>query len=189
MQRVTEACVVVCAVVVVVLAPTQARADGFFTPWIGVNFLEQTEEGSRAYGVTTGYMAAGVFGFEADFAYTPDFFLSNDVLRDRTSFAGLGNFILGIPIGGTDGAGIRPFVTGGFGMIWTHADNGSLIDISRNDFCYELGGGMMGFFGDHFGLRGDLRYLRTLDETILGDFNLDPGRLHFWRLSGGVTFR
>jgi hypothetical protein len=28
----------------------------------------------RRLGVTSGYMGAGVFGFEADFGYSPDFF-------------------------------------------------------------------------------------------------------------------
>ena len=189
MQRVMKACVI-CAVAAVVLAPVPARADGYVTPWLGVNFLDRTDAGSRTYGVTTGYMGGGVFGFEADFAYAPEFFILNDALGKRRAVTTLGNFILGIPIGGTHGAGVRPFVTGGFGLMWTHLDTGGLVDVSRNEFCYELGAGMMGFFTNHFGLRGDLRYLRTLNDTILGsEFDLNAGRLHFWRLSGGVTFR
>jgi len=49
---------------------------------------------------------------------------------------------------------------------------------------------MMGFFSDHVGLRGDVRYLRLLQDTNFGsgiDFN--PGKVRYWRVSAGVTFR
>ncbi len=51
-------------------------------------------------------MGAGVFGFEADFAYAPEFFLVNDALGKRQAVTTLGNFIFGVPIGGTHGAGV-----------------------------------------------------------------------------------
>src|SRR4051812_7097236 len=63
-----------CAAVAVVLAPATARADGYLTPWAGVTFANETDAGDRAFGVTTGYMGGGVFGFEADIGYSPDFF-------------------------------------------------------------------------------------------------------------------
>jgi hypothetical protein len=175
-----------------VIAPTPVRADGYVTPWYGVNIASRTDEGRRTFGVTTGYMGAGVFGFEADFGYSPDFLGRDDEFGDNTAITMMGNFILGVPIGGTDGAGVRPFVSGGFGLLRTHSERGILVDLSRtsNEFCYDVGAGMMGFFSEHFGLRGDFRYVRTLDETIFGPgFDLDPGRLRYWRVSGGVTFR
>ena len=49
---------------------------------------------------------------------------------------------------------------------------------------------MMGFFNEHIGLRGDVRYLRGLDDADRGrGVDLEPTRARFWRLSGGVTFR
>ena len=104
----------------------------------------------------------------------------------------MGDFILGVPIGGTHGAGIRPFVSGGVGLMRTNRENATVFNVSpsNNEFCYDLGGGMMGFFAQHIGLRGDVRYFRTLQDTMLGSsFNFSPGRLRFWRVSGGVTFR
>jgi len=45
----------------------------------------------------------------------------------------------------------------------------------------------MGFFNDHFGLRGEVRYLRAFSSnTIAG---ADLGTLNFTRLSIGVVFR
>jgi hypothetical protein len=45
----------------------------------------------------------------------------------------------------------------------------------------------MGYFGDHVGLRGDVRYLRTLDGNIIN--GLDLGGFHFWRTSIGLVIR
>ena len=72
MRGFAKACVVG-VTIGAVLAPAQVRADGYVNPWIGVHGRSETDEGSRALGVTTGYMGAGVFGFEFDFGYSPDF--------------------------------------------------------------------------------------------------------------------
>jgi len=190
MRGITKACVV-CAVAAIALAPAPARADGYFSPWIGVNAVDRTDEGHTTFGATMGYMGAGVFGFEADFGFSPNFFGGSDLGLEKTNgLTAMGNAIFGIPVGGTHGAGIRPFVTGGFGLIRTHGETALDESRSSNDPGYNLGGGMMGFFSDHIGLRGDIRYFRTLQDLDLGfDPNFTPGQLHFWRVSGGITFR
>src|SRR5204863_7864304 len=55
---------VVCAAVALVCAPLPARADGYFSPWAGVNFGNTQAEGHRTFGVSAGAMGAGVFGGE-----------------------------------------------------------------------------------------------------------------------------
>src|SRR6185436_15550375 len=180
------------AAAALVLAPVSARADGYFTPWVGMSVLSAKDEGHRAFGVTTGYMGAGVFGFEGDFSYSPQFFGLREEFGANYAMTAFGNFILGVPIGGTEGAGVRPFVSGGFGLSRTHADGGRVFNLSQstNSFAYDLGAGMMGFFNQHVGLRGDVRYLRLLEDTARGPgTDVDPGRLHVWRVSAGVTFR
>ena len=191
MRGFTKLCVVV-AVAGVVLVPAPVRADGYVTPWVGVTGVDSNDDGHFTLGVVTGYMGAGVFGFEADFGYTPDFFGPRDIVGKSTAFTMTGDFILGIPIGGTHGAGVRPFVSGGLGLMRTVRERFTVLDGSEanNQLCYDFGVGMMGFFSEHFGLRGDLRYLRSLDDAIVtSPFDLSPGRLRFWRVSGGVTFR
>ena len=48
----------------------------------------------------------------------------------------------------------------------------------------------MGYFADHIGLRGDLRYLRAVKETDFGfTTSQNLGSLKFWRASIGVVFR
>ena len=127
MRGFTKACVVWAAMSVVV-APTRARADGYVNPWIGVTGVSSNDNGQPAFGVTTGYMGAGVFGFEADFGYSPNFFGVNDNVDRSSALTITGDAILGIPIGGTHGAGVRPFVSGGFGLMRTSTDRD---DVSR----------------------------------------------------------
>jgi hypothetical protein len=49
----------------------------------------------------------------------------------------------------------------------------------------------MGYFSEHVGLRGDLRYLRATSDLKTGitTLDLDGNQLHFWRASIGVVFR
>jgi len=172
--------------------PLHARADGYVTPWIGAGGVSSGDTTRAAFGVTSGYMGAGIFGFEGDFAYAPEFFGAPEVFGSNNAFTGIGNFILGVPFGGTHGAGVRPFVSGGLGLIRTHLDAGGILDVSRTNTSalYNLGTGVMGFFNDHIGVRGDVRYLRTFeDSSRLSGIDLESGRLRFWRVSAGMTFR
>ena len=53
----------------VVLAPMQARADGWVTPWIGTAFGSSIENGRGTFGVSAGGMGAGpALGRRAGFA-------------------------------------------------------------------------------------------------------------------------
>jgi outer membrane protein with beta-barrel domain len=189
MRSFANACVVL-AVAGVVLVPAPVRADGYVNPWIGVTGLSSSDTGQSAIGVTTGYMGGGVFGFEADFGYSPDFFGVSDNIGKTSAITFTGDAILGIPIGGTHGAGVRPFVSGGFGLMRTARQTVLDVSESNNELCYDFGVGMMGFFAQHIGLRGDLRYFRTLEDmNRFSGFDFSPGRLRFWRVSGGLTFR
>jgi hypothetical protein len=48
----------------------------------------------------------------------------------------------------------------------------------------------MAFIGHNVGLRGDVRYFRSLEDTASGsDIDLRLGKFDFWRASGGVVFR
>jgi opacity protein-like surface antigen len=190
-MRSTSKVCLLCAAAAVIVVPTRARADGYVAPWVGLSAASTNDNGRTAFGVTTGYMAAGVFGFEADVGYSPDFSATPE-FRTATAITAMGNFILGVPIGGTHGAGVRPFVTGGLGVTRTHTEIGQIVEISRtnNTFDYNVGVGMMGFFNQHVGLRGDVRYLHMLRDTNLGGgVDLDPVRRPYWRVTGGVTFR
>jgi hypothetical protein len=179
-------------------APAQARADGYVSPWVaansGVGFESGNvfDNGRAGFGVTAGAMGAGIFGGEVDFGYSPSFFGTTSDFGTNSVIDLMGNVIVGIPVGGTHGSGVRPYVTAGLGLIRTQVDGGILFPVSSstNDFGWNAGVGVMGFFNDHFGLRGDLRYLRTLQNNSTStSIDFDPGGFHFWRASAGVVIR
>jgi hypothetical protein len=171
--------------VVILAAPGVAWADGFISPWAGVNFANEPADGRGSFGLTGGSMSGGVIGGELDFGYSPSFFGTESAFGNNNVVTLMGNLIVGIPLGGTSGPGIRPYVTAGGGLIRSKIDV-LTIDISSNDFGINAGGGVMGYFGDRVGLRADLRYFRT----GFGDFNFfDFESVDFWRASIGLVIR
>jgi hypothetical protein len=197
MRRAMKACVVV-ATITLIWAPSQARADGYVSPWVAANSGAGFQSGNvfdngrAGFGVTAGAMGGGIFGGEVDFGYSPSFFGTSSEFGTNSVIDVMGNLIVGIPVGGQHGGGIRPYVTAGLGLIRTQVDGGILFanDSHVNDFGWNAGAGVMGFFNEHVGLRGDLRYLRTLENNSTStDINFDPGAFHFWRASAGVVIR
>src|SRR3954469_19593779 len=155
---------IVAAAVAAISAPSVARADGFVSPWVSANGGSNFDNGRAGFGVNAGGMGAGVIGGEVDFGWSPSFFGTKSDFGSNSVIDLMGNVIVGVPIGGTHGAGVRPFVSGGVGLIRTQIDGGGLtgpfnVSASNNMFGWNLGGGVMGYFNDHIGLRGDLKYL------------------------------
>jgi opacity protein-like surface antigen len=180
-------------------APAQARADWLFTPYIGANLGRggdaldfETDNATVNFGGSLGFMGAGVFGFEVDFGYSPNFYENDEVSTlDGNVTSLMGNLIIGIPIGGQTGGGVRPYISGGAGLLRSRLDDvDDLFDLNENSFGINAGGGVMVFFTDSVGLRGDLRYFRALAGDIdEDDVDLTLGSFDFWRASAGVTFR
>jgi len=139
-------------------APAPARADGFISPNVGVNFGGQAggtlrnavnvaaNEGSKInWGVAAGWMGAGVIGFEEDFAFSPSFFGSGGFVDNSRVVTLMSNLIVGAPIGGQKGGGIRPYAAGGVG--WINQNITTITGVgnfSENDFGWDLGVGVMG---------------------------------------------
>ena len=192
MKRIMNSLIFLSAIAVV-LAPSQARADGFFTPWVGSAFGSNIRNGQTTVGVSAGSMGAGIVGGEADFGWSPSFFGNQSDFGHNTVMNLMGNLILGVPVGGQHGAGIRPYVVGGVGLIRTQIDGGTIAKVSSSDnmFGWDAGGGVMGYFADHVGVRGDLRYLRATHElnTGVSSIDINGDRLHFWRASIGIVIR
>ena len=186
----------VMAALALALSPAAAQADWLFTPNIGGGFGgDASGREHLTYGASIGWMGAGIFGWEADLAYTPEFFEEDDNDLDFiensnvTSF--MANVLLGIPIGGQTGGGVRPYVAGGAGLMQFSVQSADdLFEIDNNEFGVNIGGGVMGFMSDHVGFRGDLRYYNSLtDPEEDNEFDIDFGNFNFWRGTVGVTFR
>ena len=179
----------------IVLAPVQARADGFVTPWVGSAFGSNIKNGQTTFGISAGGMGGGIIGGEVDLGWSPSFFGTQSDFGNNTVMNVMGNLIIGVPVGGQHGAGVRPYVVGGVGLIRSQIDGGSLTNFapaqSTNMFGWDAGAGVMAYFSDHVGLRGDLRYLRATSDltTNVRSIDINGDRLHFWRASIGVVFR
>ena len=180
-----------------VMAPAAAHADGMLIPFIGVNFADNSRRAfSDAidadrfnWGASLGYMGGGVLGVEADVAYSPDFHGRSD-LGGSSVFTAMGNLLIGIPFGGQSGFGIRPYVVGGVGVIRSQFDAfGDVFSFDNSKAGWNFGGGAMFFFGTHVGLRADVRYFRTFSALDLLDVVERPGRLDFARGSTGLILR
>jgi opacity protein-like surface antigen len=184
------------AALTLVLAPGAASADWLFTPNIGTGFGGSASGREHlTYGASIGWMGAGVLGWEADFAYTPEFFEGDDNDVDLFDSSNVTTFmvnaILGVPVGGTTGGGFRPYFSGGFGLMQSNSTRASdLFEVNNSEFGFNLGAGAMGFVSDHVGIRGDVRYFRQLsDPEEDNEFDIGIGDLDFWRATAGVTFR
>jgi len=192
MKRVIKS-LILASTAAVVLTPMPARADGFVTPWVGSAFGSNINNGQATIGVSAGGMGAGIIGGEVDFGWSPSFFGNKSDFGNNTVMNLMGNLIIGVPIGGTHGAGVRPYVVGGVGLLRTQIDGGTLarVSSSENMFGWDAGGGVMGFFSNHVGLRGDVRYLRGMSDltTNVSSIDINGDKLHFWRATIGVTFR
>ena len=149
------------------------------------------------FGASIRFMGASIIGAEADFGFAPNFFENtegpdNFKFGDSNLFTAMGNVIIGAPIGGQGGPGIRPYVMGGAGVIRSRITaNNFFNELNTTDFGINLGGGVMGFFSDNVGIRGDVRYFRSLQDNEVGpdDPDLGLGDFSFWRGAVGVTFR
>jgi hypothetical protein len=191
--------VIVIALVAIMLAPLPARADILLTPFFGVNFggdagkefSEAFDSNQFNWGASLSFMGGGVFGFEGDLGFSPDFFGKTD-LGGSSLLTATGNLILGIPFGGQQGFGVRPYGLVGAGLMQSKSQFGTgVVEIDENDVTWSAGGGVLLFFGTRAGVRFDMRYFRTFDDLEILGFQIaeSVGKVDFTRASLGVVFR
>ena len=171
-------------------APRPARAQGFISPTLGYAFgadtptcvsLTNCDDRRLSWGVSMGKMGETV-GFEQEFVYGKDFFGKSN-LGDSAMLTIMSNLMLILPAGP-----IRPYGVFGVGLMRPHVKfDTSSLELSQTALGWDFGGGLNIFFTHGFGIRGDVRRLKTFQDITLGVFGND--QLKFWRGSTGVTFR
>ena len=188
-----------------------ASADWLLTPYLGITFggaadfgdvgdFDDNFEKKITFGGTATWMGSGIIGVEVDLGTTPNFFeiTTGDEdfdFGDSNVTTLMGNLVIGAPIGGTEGPGFRPYGSGGIGLLRSSVSGGDFFeDLSSNELGINIGGGAYIFFTDNVGLRGDIRYFRSLqgdddedDDDDLVELEVDD--FDFWRATVGVTFR
>lgn len=171
------------------LSASPAAAQGFISPFLGFDYggdsgcptASDCENKHSNLGVAGGKLGA-IAGAEVEFAYARDFFGDTPGV-DTSVLTLMTNVIVGPRIGA-----IRPFVLGGVGLIKSHVelDAGSLLD-SSNNFGWNIGGGVMLMFGEHVGVRGDIRRFKSFQEISILGFGLSDEKLTYNRASAGLV--
>ena len=169
-----------------------AQAQGFVSPFLGYNFggdsgcveITNCEDKNLNWGVGVGALGP-IFGGELEFAFIPDFFGESNA-QSSSVFTLMGNFMLAPRFGP-----VQPYGTIGLGLIKTHAELTlpGLLESDNNDFGWNVGGGMFIFFGDHFGIRGDIRYFHAFSALEFVGFNLGETKLDYGRFSGALAVK
>jgi hypothetical protein len=158
-----------------------AAALGFFTPFAGYNYggdsvncvsLRNCDERRTNLGISFG-KTGQYSGTEQDISYARHFF--GETADGKSSMlTAMTNFLVIVPVGP-----VRPYGVLGFGLIRPRG---------KNALGYDIGFGANVFFTKRFGVRADLRRMRSLRDVTLFEFS-SGHKLDFWRASLGVTFR
>jgi len=175
-----------------VASAVPANAQSFVSPFLGYNFggdsgcveITNCEDKNLNWGVGVGALGS-IFGGELEFAFIPDFF-GESATQSSSVFTLMGNFMLAPRFGP-----VQPYGTIGLGLIKTHAELTlpGLLESDNNDFGWNTGGGIFIFFGDHFGVRGDIRYFHAFSALELLGFNLGDTKLDNGRFSGALAVK
>jgi opacity protein-like surface antigen len=193
--RISRAMVIVCfAALLSVGMASPARAQGFISPYLGWNFggdagcpqITNCEDKHANYGVAFG-AAGAIVGFEEELGYTNDFFGQNGNQTSKVLTL-MSNFMICPKFGP-----VQPYGLGGIGLIRTSVEGATSGD--ENQIGWDVGGGVMIFFNQHVGIRGDVRYyhsFQVLDFSKLPSIpglNLSDNKLDYGRVAGAFVFR
>ncbi len=179
----------------VLFSAHDAAAQWFVSPFIGTTLTSPSETGSSTkpgYGVAFGGFGR-IVGGETEIAFYPEVIdnSANGLTKSKVI-----SFSAGMILGPTLGP-IKPYAAIGAGNLHLNVTGLSSVvvpnpeTISNNYFTFNAGGGVMGFFTDHFGLRGDLRYYRAFGVKIsdLEEVGLAFDKFNFWRATFGLVVK
>jgi opacity protein-like surface antigen len=190
-----------CALALMLL-PRAAAAEWQFMPWVGLKFGTESDfvdpdqaldRRKTAWGATVRLQSDGIFGIEADIGYVPGFFEADRAVANvsGSSMTTLtGNIVLATPLSLT-GDSLRPYFSGGVGLIRSRADTVRNIfpELNRNMFGFTLGGGAVGFLSERTGVRWDIRYFRSLSGEEGDPLALGSTWISFWRANISLVIR
>ena len=185
--------VIVFAMLVFVSAPHDASAQGFVSPFVDTTLSSPSATGGSSkpgFGIALGNIGK-IIGAETEIGYQPEVIdnTANALEKSRViTFSG--NTLIGPTIGR-----LKVYGAVGAGDLFLNVTKlSSLVipnpaSISTNYFTVNVGGGVMGFFTTHMGVRADLRYFRAYGFKIadLETAGLVLDRFDFWRASVGFA--
>lgn len=166
----------------------QAVSDDGLTPVSAVSRVHWNFGGSVVL------IGSWPIGVEALVLYTPGFLQqesSVSLLQTSRTTALMGNLVLATPRRWNE-YGLRPFVSGGFGLLRVSAEDppANLWEKPVNLLGYNVGGGAIGFITNRTGVRFDLRYFSHVrpGKELVG-LSFGPVELSYWNAAIGIVFR
>jgi len=178
----------VCLAVVFVAAVARpAYAQGsYVNVGVGVSFGSSDAQARPNLVGDVGYLARSPIGVELDIDYAPSFFSNAGGYSENRLTTVMGNVI----VAGFDRDRgrrrrqvLRPYVTGGFGLMSEHiGPNG----FSDDHLGLDVGVGIMVVSRRQLGVRADLRYFQDLVGSGTSN-GIDFGSFHFVRASIGLV--
>lgn len=184
--------IVLSLVLLALLTPRLAHAQGFISPSFGYNFGGDSgcpsaidcEDKNWNIGVSGGALG-GIVGFEAEWLYESEFL--GKTRDDTTKVTTLmGNFLLAPKI-----SIVQPYGLAGIGLLRTVVEPSVGDEESENQIGWDIGGGLMVFVHPNIALKGDIRYYHSFEALdLLGfELNRDDNSLDFGRAAFGVVFK
>jgi opacity protein-like surface antigen len=175
-------------VLVTLCLPARSAAQVYINPFVGYNFggdagcadILGCEDKNFNWGVALGAVGK-IIGGELEFGYTNGFYGESATTQTAVTTI-MGNFLLAPRFGP-----IQPYGLGGLGVIRSKVE--AVTEEDQSDFGYNVGGGLMIFFGSHVGARVDFRYFHSFDPLDVLGLNPQENKLDFSRFSGGVVFK
>ena len=172
--------------------PDPASAQSFVSPFLGYNYsgdagcpsFRGCEDKNLNWGASAGSLGRNA-GFELEYSYANDFY-GRSAAYSSSVWTLTGNFMIAPKFGP-----VRPYWAIGAGLLHTSAKltQTSLEGTSNTDFGWDTGGGVMVFFGRSFGVRGEIRFFHSFEDSKF--FGLIPAadqKLDFGRAAAGVVF-
>jgi len=188
---------VTCCTLLLVCSAHNAWAQGgiYLSPFVGTTLTSPSETGSSTkpgFGAALGSSISSFFSAETEFAYFPEILDNSAEHLSQNKVVTFGaNTTIGPRIGPVKVYG----AFGGGGLYLNVKSVSSLVtpnpeSVSSTYFALNFGGGAIAFLGDHFAVRGDLRYFKaygfkTSDIETTGALTLD--KFDFWRAAVGIV--
>jgi opacity protein-like surface antigen len=173
--------------------PREVAAQGFISPFIGYNFsgdagcpqITNCNDKKTDWGVSFGALGS-VVGFEAELGYTKNFFGESSAQTSNV-LTFMGNLMLAPKIGP-----VQPYGVVGLGLIRTAVEVTAISSSDTNQLGWDGGGGVIVFFSQHVGVRGDVRYFRSfqiLDFSNFPNIGIAENKLNYGRVAAAAVFK
>jgi outer membrane protein with beta-barrel domain len=192
--------------VVLALSPASpAAAEWHIVPLVGLTFHANTNASGLEpvpipkhvnIGGAVTLLGNGIFGVEGVTVFTTGFrgvdpaAAIPSTIQSSRVFGLAGNAVLTTPKHLTEYS-LRPYVSGGIGFMRLDfvVQGSEALSLHENFPALNIGGGAVGFFTQHTGVRFDFRYYKRIGQTTPGSAVLVHPEVSFMTLSVGVVIR